>query len=108
MVFATQRLRLLRFDTRSITFSFFTGTTALVGPGLFFFLLFSRSWTAVGLLGRVISSSQGLYLYTNTEKRTYTNIKHPCPEWDSNHGPGFERSKTVHALDRSATVTGAV
>jgi hypothetical protein len=28
----------------------------------------------VGLLGRVISSSQGLYLYTNTEKRTYTNI----------------------------------
>jgi hypothetical protein len=31
---------------------------------------------SVGLLGRVISSSQGLYLYTNT--------KHPCPEWDSN------------------------
>jgi hypothetical protein len=24
-----------------------------------------------GLLGRVISSSQGLYLYTNTEKRTH-------------------------------------
>jgi hypothetical protein len=31
---------------------------------------------SVGLLGRVISSSQGLYLYTNT--------KHPCTEWDSN------------------------
>jgi hypothetical protein len=39
----------------------------------------------VGLLGRVDSSSQGLYLYTYTEKRTHnTNTKHPCPEWDSN------------------------
>jgi hypothetical protein len=27
----------------------------------------------VGLLGRVISSSQGLYLYTNTEKRIHKN-----------------------------------
>jgi hypothetical protein len=26
---------------------------------------------SVGLHGRVISSSQGLYLYTNTEKRAY-------------------------------------
>jgi hypothetical protein len=26
---------------------------------------------SAGLLGRVISSSQGLYLYTNTEKRTH-------------------------------------
>jgi hypothetical protein len=35
---------------------------------------------SVGLLGRVISSSQGLYLYTNTEKRIHnTNTKHPCP-----------------------------
>jgi hypothetical protein len=32
---------------------------------------------SVGLLGRVISSSQGLYLYTDTEKHTHnTNIKH--------------------------------
>jgi hypothetical protein len=31
---------------------------------------------SVALLGRVISSLQGLYLYTNT--------KYPCPEWDSN------------------------
>jgi hypothetical protein len=39
---------------------------------------------SVGCLGRVISSSQGLYLYTNTEKRTHNaNNKHPCPEWDS-------------------------
>jgi hypothetical protein len=46
---------------------------------------------SVGLIGRVISSSQGLYLYTNIEKKhthvhthTHTNTKHPCPEWDSN------------------------
>jgi hypothetical protein len=40
---------------------------------------------SVGLLGQVISSSQGLYLYMNTEKRTHnTNTKHPCPEWDTN------------------------
>jgi hypothetical protein len=40
---------------------------------------------SVGLLGRVISSSQGHYLYTNVEKRTHnTNTKHLCPEWDSN------------------------
>jgi hypothetical protein len=39
---------------------------------------------SVGLIWRVISSSQGLYLYTNTEKRTHTNTNHPCPEWDSN------------------------
>jgi hypothetical protein len=38
----------------------------------------------VGLLGRVISSSQCLYLYTNTEKRTHnTNTKHQFREWDS-------------------------
>jgi hypothetical protein len=39
----------------------------------------------VWLLGLVISSPQGLYLYTNIEKRTHTiNTKYPCPEWDSN------------------------
>jgi hypothetical protein len=30
---------------------------------------------SVGHLGRVISSSQGLYLYTNTEKRTHIHIQ---------------------------------
>jgi hypothetical protein len=79
------------------------------------------------LLGRVISSSQGLYLYTNTEKRTHnTNTKHSCPRQDSNphdhsvrasedssclRPRGYcdrlasEQAKTVHALDRAATVT---
>jgi hypothetical protein len=40
---------------------------------------------SAGLLGRVISSSQGLYLYkTQKNAHTYTNTKHPCAEWDSN------------------------
>jgi hypothetical protein len=40
----------------------------------------------VGFLGREIRSSQGLYLNTRQHKhrKTYTHIKHPCPEWDSN------------------------
>jgi hypothetical protein len=57
-----------------------------------FFFSFGAPWNSpfyfglldlrhsVGLLGRVISSSQGIYLYTNTEKRTHTNTKHACPE----------------------------
>jgi hypothetical protein len=40
----------------------------------------------VGPLGRVISSSQGLYLNTEQHKhrKTRTHIKHPCPVRDSN------------------------
>jgi hypothetical protein len=56
-------------------------TTMKLSVSLRFFVDLRQS---EGLLGRVISSSQGLYLYTNTEKHTYTNTKHPCPESDSN------------------------
>jgi hypothetical protein len=40
----------------------------------------------VGLLGRVISSSQGHYLNRGQHKhrKTHTYIKHLCSEWDSN------------------------
>jgi hypothetical protein len=65
---------------------------------------FINQGQSVGLLGRVISSSQGLYLYTNTEN-TYTNTKHPCPEWDSNTRTQLP-SERRHASDRSASVTG--
>jgi hypothetical protein len=63
----------------------------------------------VGLLGRVISSSQGMYLYTNTEKRTHThrNTKHPCPEWDSNplsRLPSERRQPTVLATKINAII----
>jgi hypothetical protein len=39
----------------------------------------------VGLLGRVISPSQGLYLITGpTKHRKNAYTKHPCLKWDSN------------------------
>jgi hypothetical protein len=50
---------------------------------------------SVGLHGRVISSLQGLYLYTNT--------KHPCPDWDSNlrsRLPSERRQCTPGTKDR--------
>jgi hypothetical protein len=54
----------------------------------------------VGLLGRVISSLQGLYLLTNTEKRTYTNTKHPCRVGFEPTVPASERAKRKHATAR--------
>jgi hypothetical protein len=51
---------------------------------------------SVGLLGRVISSPQVLYLYTNTEKRTHTqtlNI-HALGEIRT-HNPGFRASEDI-------------
>jgi hypothetical protein len=47
------------------------------------FLIFSE---AVGLLGRVISSSQDLYLNIGQHKhrKTRTHITHPCTRRDSN------------------------
>jgi hypothetical protein len=47
----------------------------------------------VGLLVRVISSSQGLYLYTNTEKRTHTHTHTLNIHTLSGHDPGFRASE---------------
>jgi hypothetical protein len=63
----------------------------------------------VGLLGQVISLSQGLYLNTGQQKHridTYTyQIFIPCVGFKPTIQVS-ERAKTVHALDRSTTVTG--
>jgi hypothetical protein len=63
----------------------------------------------LGLLGRVISPSQGLYLNTGQHKHrinTYTyQTSIPCVGFEPTI-PASERTKTLHALDRSATVTG--
>jgi hypothetical protein len=71
----------------------------------FGFLDFRQS---VGLLGRVISSSQGIYLYINTEKRTHTHTKilniHALSGIRT-HDPGFRASESSSCFDRSATVT---
>jgi hypothetical protein len=60
---------------------------------------------SVGLLGRVISSSQGLYLYTNTEKRT-PNI-HALSEIQT-HDPGFRATEDSTCLRPLGTVTGSL
>jgi hypothetical protein len=88
---------------------FFNGSTALVGPGRFFSLLIYSQWA--GLLGRVISSSQGLFLNRGEHKhRINTYTQQTSMPW-----VGFEPmitaselAKTVHALDRSVTLTGLV
>jgi hypothetical protein len=54
----------------------------------------------VGLLGRVISSSQG-HRTTQTQKNTHTSNIHALSEIRTN-APGFQAAKTVHA----STVTG--
>jgi hypothetical protein len=52
---------------------------------------------SVGLLGRVISSSQDLYLYTNTEKHTQTlNIN--ALGWIPIHDPGFRANEDSACL----------
>jgi hypothetical protein len=65
----------------------------------------------VGLLGRVISPSQGLYLNTGQHKHrknTYTyHTSMPCVGFEPTI-PASERAKAVHSLDRSATVTGFI
>jgi hypothetical protein len=63
----------------------------------------------IGLLWRVISSSEGLHLTTGQHKHrinTYTyQTSKPCVGFEPTI-PASERTKTVHVLDRSATVTG--
>jgi hypothetical protein len=77
---------------------------------LFLFLILIVLQT-VGLLQRVISSSQGLYL--NTGQHRHRVNTHTYQTSMSYMGfeptiPASERAKTVHALDRSATVTGHI
>jgi hypothetical protein len=67
---------------------------------IFSSLIFTKS---MGLLGRGISQLQGRYLHTNTEE-THRN---PWLEWDSNtRSKCSNERKTVHAVDRAATVMG--
>jgi hypothetical protein len=77
-----------------------------LGPALFFssVITFTQS---VGLLGRVISPSQGRYLHAGQHKQNKRTHRHPCL-WVRFELtiPEFERAKTVHASDREATVIG--
>jgi hypothetical protein len=74
-------------------------------------LIFSVSWSflqTVGLLGRVISSSQGLYPNAEQHKHRINTYTYQTSMLCVGFEPTIqasERAKTVHALDRSATVT---
>jgi hypothetical protein len=61
----------------------------------------SLTFMTVGLLGRVISSSQGRYLNTGQHKQKKRIQTHqtslPCVGFELTI-PAFERTKTVHAL----------
>jgi hypothetical protein len=74
-------------------------------PLIQFYNHFSQT---VGRLGRVISLSQDLYLNTGQHKHrinAYTHqISMPCVGFEPTISAS-ERAKTVHALDRTATVT---
>jgi hypothetical protein len=86
------------------TFLSIYGSRALVYLGRFFsFLIYTQP---VGLLGRRASPSQGRYLHTEQHKhRINTQTSMPRVGFE----PVilvFKRAKTVHALDRAATVLG--
>jgi hypothetical protein len=100
----------LSFSGESLfIFFFFTDSTAPSDPGLCssFMIVLQK----VGLLGWVISSSQSLYLNAGQHKHridTYTH--HTSMPWVGFETmiPASERTKTVHALDGLATVTGSL
>jgi hypothetical protein len=65
----------------------------------------------VGLLGRMISPSQGRYLNTGQDKHRINTYTHQTSiPWVGFEPtiPTSERAKTVHDLDRAATVIGAM
>jgi hypothetical protein len=84
---------------------FSCGSTVLLDPGRLTYSRFLELFRhMVGLLGRVISPSQGLYLHSTTQhKKTRTNIH--ALSGIRTHDPSNQSAKT-HASDRTATVTG--
>jgi hypothetical protein len=111
---------LLRLGTFSVVYKYQKNSSQYAVTA-FFFWLYNPPWAlasdffsfmiifqTVGLLWRVISSSQGPYLNTGKHKNrinthTYqTSI--PCVGFEPTI-PASEWAKTVHALDHSATLT---
>jgi hypothetical protein len=81
------------------------GSTALcwTSAAFQFFNLFTQS---VGLLGRGIKLSQGRYLHTGQHKQNKGTLTSMPRKGFEPTIPVFERAKTVHDLDRAATVIG--
>jgi hypothetical protein len=62
---------------------------------------------SVGLVGQVIVPSQGLYLNTGHHKHRKTHTTSMSEFGSEPTITASEQTKTVHALDRATTVTGA-
>jgi hypothetical protein len=93
---------------RAVSMRFFScGSTVLLDSGRLTYRRFLELFRhMVGLLGRVISPSQGLCLHRTTQHRkTRTNI-HALRKIRT-HDPSNQQIKT-HASDRTATVTGSL
>jgi hypothetical protein len=87
---------------------FFHWLCSLLGPWSLIFFSFMIILQTAELLGRVISSSQGLCLNTGKHKHRINTCTYQtsmqCMRFEPTI-PASERAKTVHALDLSATVT---
>jgi hypothetical protein len=88
-----------------LSFFFFVAVQSLKDPDRLTYNRFLELFRhMVGLLGQVISPSQGLYLHRTTQHRmTRTNIH--ALSGIRTHDPRNQPAKT-HASDRTATVTG--
>jgi hypothetical protein len=95
--------------TNSEYIFFFHWLYSPLGPRPLFFS-FMIILQMVGLLGRVISSSQDLYINTGQQRHRINTYTHhtsmPYVGFEPTI-PASERAKTAHVLDRSATVTGS-
>jgi hypothetical protein len=70
---------------------------------------FSVSWSltqTVGLRGWGISPPQGRYLHIQDSTNRINAYRYPWLKWDSNLRSSAWAGKTVHTLDRAATVIG--
>jgi hypothetical protein len=88
--------------------SFFTGSTAPLGLGLFFsfMIIFTDGrtpWASDQLVARPLPK----YRTTQTQNKHTHQTSMSGVEFEPTI-PAFERTKTVHVFDRSATVTGIV
>jgi hypothetical protein len=62
----------------------------------------------VGFLGQEMSPSQGRYLHTEQHKENKRTQTYMPRVGFERMTPLFELAKTVHALDRAATVIGSI
>jgi hypothetical protein len=92
----------------NLIFFFFAGSTAPVGPVLFFsfMIIFTEDrtpWTSDQIFARPLpkyrtTQTQNKHIHTHQTSMPFVGFEPRIPV--------SERAKTVHALDRSATVTG--